>query len=112
MVGARIKGERVDARRYRPFSEITLRDGAPHALIVEAYCLDFDKDNPRASSRFVMCAPRDVRVGKLLSKGLERSIAMYVIQAALWMDRDKPTARALKQRFQVDDDIEHARRLQ
>ena len=54
MVGASIKGERVDERSYRATSEILLKDDDKHCYVVEAYCLDFHKANPGSHDSFVI----------------------------------------------------------
>lgn len=111
MVGARIKGEFTGERRYRAFSEITLKDDNPHRLVVEAYCLDFHKDNPTAGSHFAMTTP-DTRMAKLLQRAMEQYRSVGVIQAAVWTDRDKVSAVELKARYPVtDSEIDQALQL-
>jgi hypothetical protein len=48
MTGTTIKGERVSGQTYRPTTTIVLADDTQHTYVIEAYCLDFHKDNPVA----------------------------------------------------------------
>jgi len=111
MVGACIKGERVSATSYRPATEIVLTDNRRHAYVVEAYCMDFHKENPRAGDRFTVAVPQD-RAGALILGGKKARARIQVIQSALWFDREGLSNTAVKSRFPVtDEDIEGARCL-
>lgn len=103
MVAARLKGEQVTALMYRPAPVIVLRDDEEHTYIVEAYCLDFHKDNPGEGEAFLLSTV-DTRAKQILDTGLASKAPMSVIQSAIWMDRDHVSAVALKQRFQVNDE--------
>ena len=111
MAGAGIKGERVGANTYRPSTVMVLVDDRPKRFIVEAYCLDLDKDNPAEGSGFTL-APVDARVAHLLSAGRAASARPETIQCALWLMGGEVSEYNLKQRFPAsDDDIDAARRL-
>jgi hypothetical protein len=113
MVTAKLEGERIpgDESRYWVMSEIVLSDDRTRSFIIEAYCLDFDKDNPSSSSSYRLLSV-DPRAKKIILAGMERKLSPEVIQAAIWMDRGGLTESALKQRFPVDDnDIKAARSL-
>ena len=104
MLVARIQGERVpnDPARYRRSSEIVLSDSAPHSSILEVYCLDFEKANPRPNQQFDIVAS-DPSAGHLVSRGLQNGLTARVIQSALWIGRANPSEADLRGRFQVSE---------
>lgn len=113
MVTAKIKGERIpgDENRYWVMSEIVLADDRTRSFIVEAYCLDFDKENPNRGSTYRLLSV-DPRAKKIILAGKERNVTPEVLQASIWIDRAGLSDSALKQRFPVDDkDIKAARSL-
>ena len=98
MAGARIKGERMGGNAYHPVSEIVLSDDNKHSYIIEAYCLDFHKDNPGPSDRFTL-SPPDALAQRLLSAGQKRNLSIQAVQAAVWMKRDGVSEDKIKERF-------------
>lgn len=111
MVGASIKGERVGGNSYRPGAEIILMDNEKHEYVIEAYCLDFHKPNPRHSDSFTITSV-DAQATRILEAGQNGAASIRVIQAALWMHRGRVSPVELKRRFPVSDaDIATARRL-
>jgi len=111
MVGASIKGESLGENSYRPAKDIVLTDNDKHSYVVEAYCLDFHKDNPGPSDLFSIGSP-DERAKKILQEGKVKSVSIAAIQSALWMGREGVLPNDLKRRFPVTDkDIEVARGL-
>ncbi len=111
MMGAGIKGDHIGENSYRPATEIVLTDNDKHSYVVEAYCLDFHKDNPGPSDSFTI-APPDERANKILKAGKNKSASIGAIQSALWIHREGLTPSQVKERFPVsDDDIAIAREL-
>jgi hypothetical protein len=111
MAVARLKGEPVDERRYRPAQEIVLRDDSPRTYLIEAYCLDFNKANPRPDEMFTLSRV-DERAAQVIEAGLRQGASIGVIQSALWIDREGVTDAQLTRRFPVTgDDIQAARQL-
>lgn len=111
MIGSKIKGERIGPTSYRPGSEIHLYNDKMRSYIVEAYCLDFHKPNPRANDGFVL-SQTDDRTKNIIIEGQRAGYSTRVIQSAIWIDHAKVTSSQLKNRFPVsDNDIEAARRL-
>ena len=102
MAGARIKGESTGPLTYIPRSDIFLSNNSMRSYIVEAYCLNFDKDNPGEQDTFGVAAPDD-RTALIIKKGQEKGYMIQVIQSAIWMDRDKVSPSRLKSRFPVGD---------
>jgi hypothetical protein len=90
---------------------IVLTDDAQHRYIVEAYCLDFDKDNPDAGEKFSI-SPIDQRMAKIISAGQNASASIEAIQSALWLDHEKISPSEIKERLSVTDaDIAKGRLL-
>jgi hypothetical protein len=52
MVISGLRGRDTGDNMYEPLSLITLNDGEPIRYIVQAYCAEFHKENPGASSSF------------------------------------------------------------
>ena len=111
MVGSAIKGEQVTETSYNPTNEIVLRDDARHAYVIEAYCLDFHKENPGPEDSFSISGV-DEASAQILAAGKSTGASTKVTQSALWIDREGVGAAQLKERFPVgDDDIAAARDL-
>ena len=111
MVAARVKGERMGPFTYRPSSTIELRDNREHDYLVEAYCLDFHKDNPGPADAFQL-GKMDERAKTILEAGRKQQVSINVLQSAIWIDREHLSDATLKRRFPVgDSDIARARAL-
>jgi len=52
MVIRKVKGIAVGAMRYQPVKSIILDSNEPREYVLEAYCLDFHKENPSKESTF------------------------------------------------------------
>jgi hypothetical protein len=78
---------------------MALSDDAEHTFLVEAYCLDFEKDNPQAADRFSL-TNIDARSLDVVRRAKTRSKSVRVAQAALWLDRGVPE-RELIERFPI-----------
>jgi hypothetical protein len=111
MVCSRIRGERTGPTKFRPRSEIVLRDNLKHAYIVESYCLDFHKANPGQDDQFEISTP-DLRAKKILEAARNKSLNTATVQSAIWIDREGLSDKELKNRFPVSDtEIKAARDL-
>ena len=100
MVGRRVKGEMVDAETYRATEVMVLADGARRSFLVEAYCLDYEKPEPRANNRFRLAA-RDPRAARILVNTplAKVDVSVGAIQSALWMDRAGVSGEELQRRY-------------
>lgn len=56
MIVAAVKGQRIDGAKYRVADVIELPNDDERVYLLEAYCLDFDKENPGASDLFTLAA--------------------------------------------------------
>ncbi len=101
MIVLAVKGELLSNDQYRQKSMIELRDDRKLRFLLEAYCLDFDKDNPSKGDEFVVGDPNGVLplvVDAIPEK--ERSVA--AVQTAIWLTRGVPGS-SIRERFQVND---------
>jgi hypothetical protein len=98
MVIAGVRGRQVDAQRFTPQSQIVVTDAAPATYVLEAYCAEFHKGNPAASTAFTMTTADPV-LSRILAEGKKRSLSTQAIQAAVWIATDKVTYEQMKGRF-------------
>ena len=105
MVVRQLLGLRQGEQRYVPADVIFLHAPAaePVTYIVDAYCLNFHKDNPSATTSFSVDAdtPASPDVATVLAAagrvpGAAQDIA--AIQAAVWTVTDRPTLQELAAR--------------
>lgn len=96
MVVAAIKGLRIDDTRYRPTKLIELSNDARHTYLVEAYCLDFLKENPAPHDRFDL-GDVDPAALRIITAASLPGRTPSMIQAALWLDQGV-TGEEIKER--------------
>jgi hypothetical protein len=101
MIIASVKGERIDREKYRPTNLIELSDDNERVYLLEAYCLDFDKENPGASDRFSLGAVDGSALALINSLPKEQR-SVPVVQAALWLAAGVSRA-AIRERFEVSE---------
>jgi hypothetical protein len=97
MVAMGISGEDVGGGLMRPTSIIHLV-GAAATYILEAFCAEFEKENPSEADRFTL-GPPDPLVSCLAREGSSLSLAAK--QAAVWMYTDNITYEHMNQKFDV-----------
>ena len=103
MVVRRLLGWRVDQNSYNATEFITLfgPQGAEQHYAVEAYCLDFHKDNPGSSTSFSIGDPAPAAVQAVLDAVEQLPAAaedVAVVQAAVWAVTDDVTGPELASR--------------
>ena len=103
MAAASIRGEREGASTFRPEAEIVLRDGDEHGYWIEAYCLNFHKNNPQPSDQFRVSAV-DPDAARLLAAAKPKSASIDAIQAALWMARERLSPEEIQRRFPLSSE--------
>lgn len=101
MIVAAVKGELMDGDRYRPAETIDLADDKPRTYLLEAYCLDFDRDNPGASDRFSV-GPVNESVLSLIREAQKDAPSIAVTQAAVWLAAGVSKA-SIRERFTIGD---------
>jgi hypothetical protein len=95
MVIAGVKGQVVDENSYTPTSEI-IASTTPRTYVFDAYCTDFEKDNPSAGTKFTLG-----KVDSVLACILGRASSTEVKQAAVWIYTDKASFSHVNQKFTV-----------
>src|ERR1022692_1544097 len=91
MVIAGVRGQAVDATRFVARSEISV-SATPRTYVLDAYCTDFEKDNPSAGTQF-----RLGKVDPMLACILGEASSTVVKQAAVWIYTDKASYRRMNQ---------------
>lgn len=108
MVVARLKGLTGLSGGYYPAENVQLNDDREYTYLVEAYCLDFDRENPAAEDVFAFDAV-DADALMVLDAIPEGRWTLGTLQAALWLRVDIPPAH-IRKRFRVaDEEMDHAR---
>lgn len=94
---AGLKGILISGDSYNPTSSIEVRD-VPTTYVLEAYCADFDKENPSPGGGYVLGAV-DVVAECILSQGKE--LAPRTKQAAVWIHTDRATYAQVREKFRL-----------
>lgn len=102
MVVRRLLGWQVDEQHYNPAETLFLTGiEGTQTYVVDAYCLNFHKDNPSAGNSFTLDGMTEPAISAILQAvermpGMDAEIA--VIQAAIWAMTDNPTWTELAER--------------
>lgn len=116
LVVRRLKGEDTGSGGYYAADVIGLEDEDEHTFILEAYCLEADKDNPSQGSSLAVgqIAGSDVMaVLDAFDENDESDSNIRAFQAAIWVVTDDVTLRELEE---IDyglssDDLELVRHI-
>jgi len=84
---------------YRPATTIVLSDNNKHTFVLEAYCLDFEKENASEGSSFSI-GPVDERALTVARRSKVRGNSVPAVQTTLWLDRGA-TEHEIRERFSV-----------
>ena len=95
MVIAGVRGLVVDANQFEARSQISV-SATPRTYVFDAYCTDFEKDNPSTGTQF-----RLGQIDPVLACILAQSNSMPVKQAAVWIYTDKASFSHVNQKFDV-----------
>lgn len=111
LAAARVKGETSGGDSYSPATTIELDDNGWHTYVIEAYCMDFHKDNPAPANAYTLGGV-DAYAGKIVAAGLALNASLNTIQAALWIGREKIPDAELTRKFEIDgSDLQKAHAL-
>jgi len=100
MVIAGVRGRMIDSHRFQPATEIELASTAPVSFLLEAYCAEFEKDNPSSSSGF-SAGGWDKTLAAVLKEAKRRGLSPAATQAAVWIVTDDISLDALQEKFSV-----------
>ncbi len=95
MVIAGLKGLVAEENGYYRKSEI-LATSTPQTYVFDAYCTDFEKENPSTNTTFRL-RPVDPVLGCLLTE----ASSIKIKQAAVWIHTDKVTFEHVNRKFKV-----------
>jgi len=113
MVVYKVSGIPKDTMWITPVSKIVLDSSEPQTFILEAYCLDFHKEDPRSSTKFSVGTLTDPQILRILdaSDNLTSDItSVGAIQTAIWVVTENVSKKELIDRFPVDQkDIDDAK---
>lgn len=98
MVIASVRGRMVSETRFAAASEIVVTGTGPVTYLLEAYCSEFEKDNPSDSTTFTLQMP-NAALACILREG--RGLSMEALQAAVWIQTDRVTYARLSGKFPV-----------
>ncbi|MCK4735468.1 MAG: thioester domain-containing protein [Methanophagales archaeon] len=105
MVVWKVSGKPKDTMWIEPISRIVLDSSEPQTFILDAYCLDFHKKNPRSSTKFSIGTLTDPQILKILdaSDNLSSDItSVGAIQTAIWVVTEDVSKKELVDRFPVE----------
>ena len=102
MAAAKIRGKPMAGNRLEPMSDFYLDNDEEQTLVVRAYCLDFDKDNPATGDTFTIQGP-DLNMARLLRLARESGEDTNTTQAAVWIIKDSVTDESLKAKFPINN---------
>lgn len=115
MVVERVRGIPAGERSFRPVDRIVLAARATTEYILLAYCLNFERANPRADSRFSVTVaeyPEVQRLFAILFQAPPAQRTVGAVQTAVWVITDDVSRRQLQARFPAtESDIAGARQL-
>ena len=113
MVAYKVSGIPKDTLWITPVSKIVLDSSEPQTFILEAYRLDFYKENPCSSTKFSVGTLSDPQILRILdaSDNLTSDItSVGAIQTAIWVVTDNVSKEELVDRFPVEQkDIDNAK---
>jgi len=105
MVIRKVRGIAKDSTRIVPVSKIVLDSSETQILILEAYCMNFNKKNPRSETEFTLETLADPEILRILNSldNLSSDItSIEAIQTAIWFVTDDVSKKELEDRFPVE----------
>jgi len=82
---------------YLPTQEVKL-------VLLEAYCLDFELENPAVEHRFQAVAAPAVRAAQLIYEGKRNGLSTGAIQTAIWVQEDSLERQEIQAKFDATDE--------
>jgi|GEM_PF-1879136 len=113
MVVLKLSGIPEGSQWIIPLSKIVLDSSEPQTFILEAYCLDFHKDNPSSSTKFSVGTATDHQILRILNAVDDLSsdtASLAAIQIAIWVVTEDVSKSELYNRFSAEQsDINNAK---
>lgn len=98
MVMASVRGRMVHERSYAAASQIVVASSTPVTYVLEAYCAEFEKDNPSASTTFQL-GDVDAPLACILQAA--GALSTEAMPAAVWMQTDRVPYDHIHAKFPV-----------
>ena len=94
-----VRGIDLGGNRYQPESQILLNGNEAVVYLLAAYCIQFEKQNPSAATRFTLKPPNPVLACMAEKKP---QLPIPAMQAAVWMQTDRITYAHMNKKFPVN----------
>jgi hypothetical protein len=102
MVISGLRGRDAGGGQYEPTTLIVLTDSNPVRYILEAYCANFHRDNPRRGGTGLRADARpDVVLECILKEARRKRLSVVSTQAAVWMWTDRVEFREMNTRMPI-----------
>ena len=98
MMVVSVRGILHAGSRYRPETQIVLKDSDAVVYVLAAYCMEFEKENPSNDTRFRLERP-DSPLARIAKKGA--SLTVPALQAAVWMHTDSISYWQMNEKFPI-----------
>jgi hypothetical protein len=98
MVVAGVLGRWAGGDSYYPSSNIVVSGSTPVDYVLEAYCAEFEKDNPSATTGFDVEGP-DPSLASILKQA--RNLSIPAKQAAVWIHTDHMTYDRMSEKMAI-----------
>lgn len=102
MALAAVKGKVVDSNSYSPSERIEIYRENVVKYLIEAYCSEFEKDNPSESTVFLLSPPDSV-LACALEASRRGSLSVPATQAAVWIITDRVDYKSMREKFEVNE---------
>lgn len=100
MVISSVRGKSVGVMSFLPETKIVLPNTELVTYILEAYCAEFEKDNPSATNTLRL-GEIDPTLACVLAEGKRKMVSIQALQAAVWIVTDRLDRERIVQKFPV-----------
>jgi len=101
MVIAGVTGLATSEDTYTPMNYIRVEGSQPVTYVLNAFCMNFEKDNPSENDTFTVGEP-DPALACILKNS--RKLSVPARQAAIWIYTDNVSYEHMNQKFQVSQE--------
>jgi len=103
MVVLRVAGRVTGTNSYEPSSDIVIPASGSATYALNAFCAEFHKDNPSASTHFTLRSP-DPTLACIARQSVTAGLSIEAIQAAIWIYTDRLAYDETNEKFRVSFD--------
>jgi hypothetical protein len=106
-----VAGRVTGSGTYTPSDNIVVPVTGLVTYILNAFCVEFHKDNPSESTHFILRSP-DTTLACIARESLKLNSSLEATQAAVWMHTDRLTFQEMNEKFSISSaDWNTARQL-